>query len=662
MFIHKNEKQLKETKMEKSINTLRFLGMDAINKANSGHPGIVLGAAPILYELYTKQLRVTPNKPLWFNRDRFIMAAGHGTGLLYPMLHLTGYDVTIEDLQQFRQLGSKTPGHPEYLHTEGIDATSGPLGQGIAMAAGMAIAEEYLSAKFNRKGFNVVDHYTYALCGDGDLQEGVTQEAMSLAGHLGLSKLIVLYDSNDIQLDGPLSMANSENVQDKYEAMGWHYMKVKDANNISMLNEAIEVAKFTKKPSIIEIKSIIGYGSSKAGDSATHGAPLGKEETDLMRKKLQYPYGEFEVAEDVYMDFFKNTVQRGETALNEWENVMEEYEAAYPELAKELQQVISQTVEIDFEEVLPKYPLGTNEASRVTGGNVITKLSEVLPTLIGGSADLTKSTKAKGVEGDFSSDNPLGRNINFGVREHAMAAIVNGLTLHHLKAFSGGFFVFADYLKPAVRMAAIMNIPSIYIFTHDSVAVGEDGPTHEPIEQLSMFRTTPNVNLYRPCDANETAYAFRAALESTKTPSVIVLSRQNIEVKVDTTYANFSKGGYVISDAENFTGILIATGSEVGLAIDAQQELAKENIFVRVVSMPSMDVFKQQDKAYQESVLPSNITNRLAIEMGAPDLWYRYANTVKGIETFGVSAPGSEAIEHFGFNTKTIVSLYKNII
>ncbi len=647
--------------MKDSVNAIRFLGMDAINKANSGHPGIVLGAAPAIYSLYTKHMRVTPNKPFWFNRDRFVLAAGHASGMLYPVLHLAGFNVSMDDLKQFRQLNSKTPGHPEYLHTEGIDSTSGPLGQGIAMAAGMAIAEKYLANTFNKENFKMIDHFTYVICGDGDLQEGVTQEAISLAGNLGLEKLIVLYDSNDIQLDGPLEWANTENTKMKYEAMNWDYLRVEDGNDLDELNKAIEQAKLTDKPSIIEVKTVIGYGSSLAGKSATHGAPMGKAETDEMRKTLDYNYPEFFAPEAVYQDFFENTVLRGEEALNNWEDLFDEYQEKYPELAQKLQKIIDQEIEVDFETVLKTVEIGTSEASRVTGGKVLTTLSENLVELIGGSADLTKSTKAKGINGDFSKANPLGRNISFGVREHAMAAIVNGLTLHHLRGFSGGFFVFSDYMKPAVRMAAIMNIPSLYIFTHDSVAVGEDGPTHEPIEQLSMFRTTPNVNVLRPCDANETAYSFRLALETKKTPTVIALSRQNLEVKVKTNYDDFKKGAYVIRDKENFEGILIAAGSEVGLALDTQELLAEEGINVRVVSMPSMDVFKYTSKEYQEKILPSKVTKRLAIEMGSPDLWYRYASNVYGIDRFGVSAPGGEAIKFFGFTKENIKEVYKKI-
>jgi transketolase len=388
---------------------------------------------------------------------------------------------------------------------------------------------------------------------------------------------------------------------------------------------------------------------------------MGIEETNNMRKTLDYNYPEFFAPEAVYQDFFENTVQRGEEALNTWDDLFEEYKEQYPELASKLENVINGVLDINYEEVLEKNKVGTNEATRVSGGKVITKLSENLMELIGGSADLTKSTKAKGINGDFSKENPLGRNISFGVREHAMAAIVNGLTLHHLKGFSGGFFVFADYMKPAVRMAAIMGVPSIYVFTHDSVAVGEDGPTHEPIEQLSMFRTTPNVNVLRPCDANETAYSFRYALESKKTPSIISLSRQNLEVKVETSYEDFTKGAYVIRDKENFEGILIATGSEVGLALDTQELLAEEGINVRVVSMPSMDIFKYTSKEYQDEILPPSCTKRIALEMGSPDLWYRYANTVHGIDRFGVSAPAKDAIKYFGFTKENISKLYKNL-
>ncbi len=648
--------------MEHSINTIRFLGVDAVNKANSGHPGIVLGAAPMMYTLFTKHLTATPKKSDFFNRDRFILAAGHGSAMLYATLHLAGYDLSIDDLKDFRQLGSKTPGHPEYRHTDGVDSTSGPLGQGIAMASGMAIAERYLGATFNRQGFNLIDHYTYALCGDGDLQEGVTQEAMSLAGHLQLEKLIVLYDSNDIQLDQEVAAANSEDVKMKYESMNWHYQLVKDGNDIDSINQAILEAKKSDKPSIIEVKTIIGFGSNVAGDSAAHGAPIGAEETENVRQKLGYEEGPFEVNSKVYEDFNDTFVRRGDEALDEWVNMFAAYKEDYPELAKELENIIKGNVELDFETVLPAYKVGTNEASRATGGKIITELSNHLIGFIGGSADLTKSTKAKGINGDFSKENPTGRNISFGVREHAMAAMVNGMTLHHLQAFSGGFFVFSDYMKPAMRMAAIMRIPSTYVFTHDSVAVGEDGPTHEPIEQLAMLRSMPNLDVLRPGDANETRHAFRYALESKETPVAIALSRQNLETKkASVSYEEFKQGAYVISDKENYEGILIATGSEVSLALDVQDALEKEGILVRVVSMPSYDVFKTMPKELQETVLPSNKTKRLAIELGATDMWYRYASNVFGIDRFGESAPGDEVIAHLGFTVENLVKVYKDI-
>jgi transketolase len=648
--------------MNHSINTIRFLGLDAINKANSGHPGIVLGAAPMIYTLYAKIMRVTPNDSNWFNRDRFILAAGHGSAMLYATLHLAGYDISIEDLKQFRQIGSKTPGHPEYGHTDGVDATSGPLGQGIAMATGMAIAERYLSATFNKEDLNVVDHYTYVLCGDGDLQEGVTQEAMSLAGNLGLGKLIVLYDSNDIQLDGPVKWVNTENVKEKYTAMNWHYLKVRDANNLTELEEAIRIAQgVTNRPSIIEVKSIIGYGSKLAGDSATHGSPLGVEETNRMRKELNYPAGEFEVLPEVYEDFKENVIKRGDKAKDNWLTQIKKYQEAYPEAYNELKQIITGKLDVNWSEVLPKVKQGQTEASRVSGGKVLNALSEAIPSLIGGSADLTKSTKAKGINGDFSQDNPRGRNINYGVREHAMAAIVNGLTLHGLRGFGGGFFVFSDYMKPAIRMAALMKIPSLFIFTHDSVAVGEDGPTHEPIEQLSMLRTTPNLMVFRPANASETNHVFRLALERTDGPSVIVLSRQNLTVDKVAKWSEVKRGAYVLKDVTNAEGILIATGSEVELALKAQEQLQKKGVYTKVVSMPSIELFLKQNKKYQESVLPQNIQKRLAIEMGSSSLWYRFSNNVMGIDTFGESGPGSEVIEHFGFNVENVVKQFRKI-
>jgi transketolase len=648
--------------MEKSINTMRFLGLDMINKANSGHPGIVLGAAPMLYTLYTKHLHVTPNSPEWFNRDRFVLSAGHGSALIYSTLHLAGYDLPMEELKNFRQLESRTPGHPEYRHTEGLDATTGPLGQGFTNAIGMAIAERYLRATFNKKDLNVVDHYTYVLCGDGDLQEGIAQEGMSLAGHLGLERLIVLFDSNDVQLDGPTDESISDDIEMKVKSMNWDYQKVDDANDLEQINAAIEKAKTTDKPSLIEVKSIIGYGSSKQGTSATHGAPLGAEETDTMRKQFGYENKPFEVDDAVYKDFFEKVVARNDKAHVEWVEKMDEYQALYPKQFEQLENIINRHVDIDFNKVIDFEPMGTKEATRASIGKILPKLSEHLVEMIGGSADLSGSTKVKGINGNHSKANPAGRNINFGVREHAMAAIVNGLHLHHLKGYSGGFLIFSDYMKPSIRLSALMQIPSMFIFTHDSVAVGEDGPTHQPIEQLSMFRTTPHLVTLRPAHANEVRHAMRYALESQRTPTVMALTRQATTVTTEVSYKDFKKGAYIASDMKDFEGILIATGSELELALDVQKHLKEtKDIAVRVVSMPSMELFNKQPKKIKEAILPSSCTKRLAIELGATGLWYRYANTVYGIDSFGMSAPGEDVQKYFGFTTKAITKAYLSI-
>ncbi len=646
--------------MNKSVNTLKLLSMDAINKANSGHPGMVLGASPMMYSLFTNHIRVTPKQSNWFNRDRFILAAGHASSMLYATLHLSGYDVSIEDLKNFRQWGSKTPGHPEYKHTDGIDATSGPLGQGIAMGAGMALAETFLAEKYNRDDLKVVDHYTYVLCGDGDLQEGVTQEAMSLAGHLGLNKLIVLYDSNDIQLDGSVGLAQSEDTSRKYESMNWNYLRVEDGSNIQAISDAIDVAKKADRPSIIEIKTLIGAGSHLEGDSGCHGAPLGIDSTNNLRKKLNHEQNEFEVSDEVYNDFRENVANRGESCRLKWEERLNLYKSAYAEDYAELEKIMNDELLFDIKSIMQQYNVGYSEATRNVSGEIINKFSAKLSNFMGGSADLTKSTKAKGLDGHYSKENRLGRNINFGVREHAMGAMINGMTLHGgVKAFTGAFFVFSDYMKPAMRMASLMNIPSIFVFTHDSIAVGEDGPTHEPIEQLIGIQAIPNMNVIRPADANETLAAWQIALESKGTPTTIVLTRQNLTVEENTNYDNVLKGGYIVSKEQSkLDGILIAAGSEVNLAIKAQAELLKQGKDVRVVSMPSTFLFEKQLDSYKESVLPKNITNRLAIEMGSPIGWYKYASNVLGIETFGASAPGDEVIEKFGFTVENVVKRF----
>jgi transketolase len=647
--------------MNVSINALRFLGLDQTNEANSGHPGIDLGAAPIVYELFTKHLNATPKKSDWFDRDRFVLSAGHGSSLLYALYHLAGYDISIDDLKGFRQKGSITPGHPEYSLTDGVEATTGPLGQGISMSVGMAIGEANLRARFNKDDLKIMDHYTYTLCGDGDMQEGVTQEAMSLAGHLGLSRLIVLYDSNDVQLDGPTEDAVSENMRLKSEAINWDYDFVADANDLGALNKAIGKAKTTDKPTLIEIKSVIGYGSSKAGTNAVHGKPIGKEETEKMRKDFDYPYAAFEAPKEAYEDFEHTFKKRGDEALEHWNKTLKTYKEKYPKDYETFMSIVENRFDVDWNTLLGKAEIGTNEATRATIGNFLPKVSEAIPAMIGGSADLSDSTKVSGIDGNFTKETPAGRNINFGVREHAMGAIVNGLTLHNMRGFSGGFFIFSDYMKPALRLAALQDLPSTFIFTHDSVAVGEDGPTHEPIEQLSMFRAMPNMNTLRPANAAETRHALRFALEAKDTPTAIVLTRQGTEVLEDVSYASFEKGAYVVRDKENFEGILIASGSEVELALNTQDALAKDGIFVRVVSMPSQELFNQQGSVYKEEVLPKSVKKRLAVELGAPDSWFRYAENVYGLDHYGMSAPGATVLETFGFTVDALKAYYKSL-
>jgi transketolase len=651
-----------------SINALRMLGVDMINKANSGHPGIVLGAAPMMYSLYSEHLAYNPAQPKWFNRDRFVMAAGHGSGLLYSMLHLTGHKLSMDDLKSFRQWGSKTPGHPEYNHTEGVDTTSGPLGQGIAMATGMAIAELYMESKFNKEGFAVVDHHTFALCGDGDLQEGVTQEAISLAGHLGLSKLIVLYDSNDIQLDGPVNGANTENVKAKYESMNWSYIRVEDGEDYEAVSKAIEEAKkITDKPTLIEVKTVIGHGSPDAGSSSTHGSPIGEEKTAKTRESLGWEYGSFEIPQSVYDDMKARNEIKGVEAYGKWVKMLEEYKAKYPEDSKYLLQAMNgENIDIDFDKIYGEYEPKASDATRSSSGAVIKMLQEANPLLIGGSADLSGSTKIKGINGNFSAKTPEGRNINYGVREHAMAAIVNGLALHGLKGFGGGFFIFSDYMRPAMRMAALMGIPSIFAFTHDSVAVGEDGPTHEPVEQLAGLRAVPNMDVIRPADANEVMAAWQLALESKTTPTALVFTRQNVPTLEQASRAGVAKGGYVISpEAEKIDAILIATGSEVALAIEAQKELMAKGIDTRVVSLPSFKRFNEQPIEYKESVLPLASRKRLGIEMGASLGWGQYVGLegkLLTIDKFGASAKGGDVIEKYGFNVANVVKIVEEML
>lgn len=655
------------------VNTIRTLSIEAVQKANSGHPGLPMGAAPMAYALWTKHLKVNPTTSRnWVDRDRFVLSAGHGSAMLYSLLHLSGYNVTIDDLKNFRQWDSKTPGHPEVHHTDGVEATTGPLGQGIAMAVGMAMAEAHLAATYNRDSFPIMNHYTYAICGDGDLMEGVSQEASSMAGHMKLGKLIVLYDSNDISLDGPTSKAFTENVGARYEAYGWQHILVKDGNDLDEIEAAIEAAKAeTDKPTLIEVKTVIGYGAPKEGTSSVHGAPIGEEGITAAKAVYGWEYPDFTVPEEVAARFKETMIDEGQKAEAAWNEMFKNYEHAHPELAKQFKEAFANQLPEGWEQELPKYELGTSAASRVTSKETIQAISKVVPSFWGGSADLSASNNTMvAAEKDFEPGQYEGRNIWFGVREFAMAAAMNGIQLHGgSHVYGGTFFVFTDYLRPAIRLAALQKVPVTYVLTHDSVAVGEDGPTHEPIEQLASVRCSPNVHVIRPADGNETVAAWKIAMTSTETPTILVLSRQNLPVLEGTLeHASDSvqKGAYVLSPqkGEQPAGILIATGSEVNLAVEAQAKLAEEGIDVSVVSMPSFDLFEKQSAEYKESVLPKAVTKRVAIEAAASFGWERYVGTegkTITIDHFGASAPGGLVLEKFGFTPENVVNTYKSL-
>ncbi len=654
-----------------AINAIRTLSIDAIEKANSGHPGLPMGAAPMAYTLWTKQLKHNPKNPKWFNRDRFVLSAGHGSMLLYSLLHLGGYGLDMEEIKNFRQWGSKTPGHPEYGHTVGVEATTGPLGQGIAMSVGMAMAERHLAATYNKPGHEIVDHYTYTLCGDGDLMEGVAAEAISLAGHLKLEKLIVLYDSNDISLDGDLAKSFSENVQKRFESYGWNYIHVADGTDIDSINAAIEQAKQSEdKPTLIEIKTVIGFGSpNKSGKADAHGAPLGAEEVTLTKTTYGWGHEPFDIPQEVYETFNAAAQSQGEKPEADWNATFESYKSEYPELAEQFVKSMNNELPADFDAEVPVYEAGKSVATRSSSGDVINALAKKVPSFFGGSADLAGSNKTtiKG-GGDFFADTPEGRNIWFGVREFAMGAALNGMALHGgLNVFGGTFFVFSDYVRPAVRLSALMGLPVTYVFTHDSIAVGEDGPTHEPVEHLAAFRAMPNLSVIRPADANESAEAWKLAISSQSTPTLLVLSRQNLPVLANSAELakdGVAKGAYVVSPAtkEIPDAILIATGSEVSLAVEAQKALLADGIDASVVSMPSMDRFDQQTAEYKESVLPNAVRKRLAIEMGASLGWHKYVGfegDVLAIDQFGASAPGEIVIEQYGFTVENVVAKVK---
>ncbi|MEZ7789898.1 transketolase [Niallia circulans] len=652
-----------------AVNTIRTLSIDAIEKSNSGHPGMPMGAAPMAYTLWAKEMNHNPANPNWFNRDRFVLSAGHGSMLLYSLLHLFQYDVTVDDLENFRQWGSKTPGHPEFGHTPGVEATTGPLGQGIAMAVGMAMAERHLAETYNKENYPVVDHYTYSICGDGDLMEGVSAEAASLAGHLKLGRLVVLYDSNDISLDGDLHLSFSESVQKRFEAYGWEVIRVEDGNNIEEIHKAIIKAKQSDIPSLIEVKTVIGYGSpNKGGKSASHGAPLGASETQLAKQTYGWAYEEaFYIPAEV-SEHYAALAQAGADKEKAWNELYENYKAAYPELAAQLESAIKGKLPADLQAKLPEFTAGESMATRESSGKTIQAAAKELPFLFGGSADLAGSNKTlMTAEKNFAIDGYAGRNIWFGVREFAMGAALNGLALHGgVKVFGATFFVFSDYLRPAIRLAALMKLPVTYVFTHDSIAVGEDGPTHEPIEQLASLRAMPGLSIIRPADAKETAAAWQLALESTDTPTALVLTRQNLptlDLTKGEAYEGVKKGAYIVSPAQGEAqALILATGSEVSLAINAQAALAEEGISVNVVSMPSWDLFEKQSPEYKESILPESVQARVAIEAGASLGWREYVGA-KGecitIDHFGASAPADKLFQEYGFSVGNVVAKVK---
>ncbi|MEH7116869.1 transketolase [Neobacillus vireti] len=658
-----------------SVTSIRTLSIDAIEKANSGHPGMPMGAAPMTYTLWTRFMNHNPKNPHWFNRDRFVLSAGHGSALLYSMLHLSGYNLSLDDIKQFRQWGSKTPGHPEYRHTEGVEATTGPLGQGIAMAVGMAMAERHVASVYNKDSYEIVNHYTYSICGDGDLMEGVSAEAASLAGHLKLGRLVVLYDSNDISLDGDLDKSFSESVKGRFEAYGWQYLRVEDGNNLEEIAKALEEARSDlDRPTMIEVRTVIGYGSpNRAGTSGVHGSPLGANELKLTKEAYKWTFEQdFHVPQEVYDNFQKLIVENGEKKEKEWNEMFAQYKNQYPELAAQLEQALNNELPEGWDKDIPVYEEGKSLASRASSGEALNGIAKNLPIFIGGSADLAGSNKTmiKG-SADYMPGSYEGRNFWFGVREFAMGAAMNGIALHGgVKVFGGTFFVFSDYLRPAIRLAAIMGLPVTYVFTHDSIAVGEDGPTHEPVEQLAALRAMPGLSIIRPADGNETAAAWKLAVESTDKPTALVLTRQDLPTLKGTdanAYEGVSKGAYVVSPADKETAdaLILATGSEVNLAVEAQKVLAGEGVHVSVVSMPSWDRFEQQSQEYKDSILPRSVKKRLGIEMGASFGWHKYTGDegdVLAIDQFGASAPGEKIMEEYGFNVNNVVARIKALL
>lgn len=645
-----------------SINTIRFLSAEAVQSANSGHPGLPLGAAPMAYTLWSKVMKHNSKDANWFNRDRFILSAGHGSALLYSLLYLFDYGLTMDDLMNFRQLDSKTPGHPEYKHTVGVEATTGPLGQGISNAVGMALGEAHLASTFNKEGFDLVDHYTYVLCGDGDLMEGVSNEAASLAGNLGLDKLIVLYDSNSITIEGSTDLAFNEDVRGRYEALGWETFLVEDGNNISDIENAINLAKSNKdKPTLIEIRTEIGYGTEKAGKASAHGEPLGEDIIVSMREYFEWESQDYWHVPEVVREHMQSLIEKGEEYQRQWEKLLKNYKEKHPELGKKFESYLNMDLPMDYldsEEfwTFDKENMSTREAS----GVVINRLANKVPNLIGGSADLAPSNKTYMNDRDAIKKGEYGgSNIHFGVREHAMAASVNGMYLHGgLRPFGATFFIFTDYMKPSMRLSSLMELPVIYVLTHDSIGVGEDGPTHQPIEQLAIFRAQPNFIDFRPADSRETVAGWYAALKSQDTPTGLILTRQGLK-DLKGTGKGALKGAYVIKEEkDNLDIILMASGSEVQLIVEAAEELEEKGYGVRVVSMPSWELFERQDDEYKENILPREVTNRVSIEAGTTLGWHKYVGSygkVIGIDSFGGSAPGKDLFKKYDITSQRVI-------
>lgn len=653
----------------RAINTIRFLAVDAVQKANSGHPGLPMGAAAMAYVLWTRFLKHNPSNPKWPDRDRFVLSAGHGSMLLYALLHLTGYDLPLDELKNFRQWGSKTPGHPEYGHTPGVETTTGPLGQGFGNAVGMAVAEAFLAARFNRNGHKVVDHYTYAIVSDGDVMEGVAQEAASLAGHLKLGKLIMLYDDNRITLAAPADVTFSEDVPKRFEAYGWHTLKVEDGNDLDAIAAAIQLAqKVTDKPSLISVRTIIGYGSpKKAGTYHAHGSPLGPDEVRASKENLGWPLEpDFLIPKDVQTHFL-TAVERGKAAEADWQHRFAAYETAYTDLAIQFKRAQAGQLPDAWDFDIPKYgPNAKGMATRNASGQILNAIAKRVPTFMGGDADLAESTKTLiDGEGNFGVDGYDQRNLRFGIREHAMGSIANGLALHGgiIKPYTATFLVFSDYMRPTIRLAALSGIEPIFVFTHDSIGLGEDGPTHQPVEHLAALRTIPNSIVLRPADANESAAAWKVAMEHKGGPVTLVFTRQNVPIlEQPVVWEGVPKGGYVLSDSEDEPDVLLmSTGSEVQLILKAQELLAQDGIQARVISIPSMELFEAQGADYIQSVLPPNVKARVAVEAGVKQGWQEYlqGGHFIGLNRFGASAPYEQIYQNLGITAEAVVEAAK---